>query len=308
MYKTSHTQYLQSRGLTFKQNQYNYVKEGDKEVVAGDVMSMNNIYVGNNMSNYPKLLISAAAGNNWFQYQWLDEAYYTITFDDDYYDAIEMTKFIQKKMRAAGHYLTDADGNYKYLIEMYYDNYNAGYTIKCVAANSTVFADYTLGGSDWSLPTDTTVPCVIIPSTGFTSVVGFAAGTYPTTTVDTQSATYESDQTFTSRAPQIRPAYKPIYYKPNNINYAQQGAVDAGARLARLKYNTITNAASSYRTAYGTQTASAYAYGTTPTGTLNSLKIKLGFPNTRVPIIKSTGEQTCGASINGWRKVLRATC
>ena len=33
--------------------------------------------------------------------------------------------------------------------------------------------------------------------------------------------------------------FVPVYYKPNNSKYAQQGAVDSGSRLTRLKYDTL---------------------------------------------------------------------
>ena len=53
-------------------------------------------------------------------------------------------------------------------------------------------------------------------------------------------------------------------YKPNNTSFAQQGAVDGGSRVARLKYNTITKNGASFRTAYGQQGANAGKYSSTP--------------------------------------------
>ena len=49
-------------------------------------------------------------------------------------------------------------------------------------------------------------------------------------------------------------------YKPNNTKYAVQGAVSSGARLDRLKYNTITANGASFNTAYGSQGANAGKY------------------------------------------------
>lgn len=292
MYKTSNAQYLESRGLTFKQNQYNYVKEGNKSAIPGDVMSMNNIYVGNNMSNYPKLYISGSKNNNYFQYEWIDESVNTITFDDDYYDASEFTAFIQKKMSANGHYYTsNTDGTTLYLIEMYYDSYNERFTINCKVTSTTIHSGYTAASG--SIPSTDTVPCVIIPSTNFQKVVGVSSGNYPSVLVENQSATYSSNQTVYGSGAQIRPAYKPIYYKPNNINYAQQGGVSSSDRISRLRYNTITTAGSTFRSAFGSQTASAYAYSVSPTGTLNSLKQKMGYPNARVPVINKYTDEIC---------------
>jgi len=294
MYKTSNAQYLESRGLTFKQNQYNYVKEGNRSVIPGDVMSMNNIYVGNNMSNYPKLYITGAKNNDYFQYEWINKTVHTITFDEDYYGADEFTDFIKKKMVSRGHYYkSKTDGSILYLIEMYYDSYNERFTINCKVTSTTIHSGYT--AATGSIPTKNTVPCVIIPGTNFQKVVGLTYGNYPSVLVTNQNATYSSNQTFYGSGALIRPAYKPIYYKPNNINYSQQGGVSSGDRISRLRYNTITTAGSTFRSAFGSQTASAYAYSVSPTSTLNSLKQKMGYPNTQIPVINKYTDEICCA-------------
>ena len=48
-------------------------------------------------------------------------------------------------------------------------------------------------------------------------------------------------------------------YKPNNYQYATQGAVDSSSRIARLKYNTITKNGNSMKTAFGNAGANAAA-------------------------------------------------
>jgi len=53
-------------------------------------------------------------------------------------------------------------------------------------------------------------------------------------------------------------------YKPNNTTFAQQGAVDGGSRIARLKYDTITKNGASFRSAYGQQGANAGKYSSSP--------------------------------------------
>ena len=49
-------------------------------------------------------------------------------------------------------------------------------------------------------------------------------------------------------------------YKPNNSQFAVQGAVSSGARIDRLKYNTITKNGSSFYTAWGSAGANAGRY------------------------------------------------
>ena len=51
-------------------------------------------------------------------------------------------------------------------------------------------------------------------------------------------------------------------YKPNNENYSIQGAVSSSSRLHKLKYDTITDNAVSFKSAYGASAASAGKYRT----------------------------------------------
>lgn len=51
-----------------------------------------------------------------------------------------------------------------------------------------------------------------------------------------------------------------VIVKPNNQQYFQQGAVSSSSRLHRLKYNTVTSSALSYKTAWGAAAASAGKY------------------------------------------------
>ena len=81
--------------------------------------------------------------------------------------------------------------------------------------------------------------------------------------------------------------YVPVFYKPNNAKFAVQGAVESSARLARLKYDTITDAGSKMSQAYGLQTANALSYGVPVNG--YTIKDKVGYPNISTPVIKPNG-------------------
>ena len=73
-------------------------------------------------------------------------------------------------------------------------------------------------------------------------------------------------------------SYVPIYYKPNNAKFAQQGGVSSSNRLVRLKYDTITDVGASMTKVYGNHTANALAYGVPVNG--YTIKDKIGYPNT----------------------------
>lgn len=72
-----------------------------------------------------------------------------------------------------------------------------------------------------------------------------------------RNITYDQNQ---FRYPISDPNYC-VVYKPNNTQYAQQGAVTASSLIARVKYNNINTSAVQTTTAYGAATANAMSYG-----------------------------------------------
>ena len=197
-------------------------------------------------------------------------------------------------------------------------------------------ADVIISG-DWVIPVlYTLVPNInILSSNGFYQVLGFEPGLYPPALIELNTlkqpaepaceactynniyyddnwtlsmyssygATHGGNQFFTGTSrPKIAEPYVPLYYKPNNSKFATQGGVDSGSRLARLKYDTITSSANSYRTAFGNQTANSLAYGVPNPGPTNNLKDKQGYPNTCSPVIDPrTGTLIrCKKSRIGW--------
>lgn len=82
------------------------------------------------------------------------------------------------------------------------------------------------------------------------------------------------------------------YYKPSNAKFATQGGVSSGARLDRLKYDTILKARNSYKVAIAE-----------PVGL--SLKDKTGYPNSRCNL-KSCSRVVCNVTSIagvGWTNV-----
>lgn len=98
--------------------------------------------------------------------------------------------------------------------------------------------------------------------------------------------THSSENVYASNTPQTcggtdangNPGYVPVYYKPNNAKFAQQGGVSASTRLVQLKYNTITDGGASMAKVYGNHTANALAYNVPGNG--YTIKDKIGYPNT----------------------------
>ena len=78
-------------------------------------------------------------------------------------------------------------------------------------------------------------------------------------------------------------SYVPIYYKPNNPGFGQQGAVSSSSLIARKRYNAITTVGGTFRTAFGNQTGDAVAYGVPEYG--YTLKDRIGFPKLQTPVV-----------------------
>jgi hypothetical protein len=88
--------------------------------------------------------------------------------------------------------------------------------------------------------------------------------------------------------------FVPVYYKPNNAQFSQQGAVSSSSQITRLKYDTITTIAAQTTAKYGPSAgnaltyANAMAYNVPETYTV---KTKTGYPLQTYPkISKYTGE------------------
>jgi len=75
----------------------------------------------------------------------------------------------------------------------------------------------------------------------------------------------------------------PVYYKPNNAQFAQEGGVSASSYITRLKYDTLTNNGGIFTRAYGNAAGNAFAYGGSPDP--YTIKDKVGYPNTCTPIV-----------------------
>jgi hypothetical protein len=74
----------------------------------------------------------------------------------------------------------------------------------------------------------------------------------------------------------------PVYYKPNNYQYAQQGSVSSSARTARLNYNTVTTNGGLFRTAFGTNAERTLSSGISTDK--YTIKDKIGYPTNSTPV------------------------
>ena len=71
-------------------------------------------------------------------------------------------------------------------------------------------------------------------------------------------------------------------YKPNNSRFDKQGGVSSGDLIARKRYDTITDSAAKFQSAYGNDVANALAYSTK--SSTYTIKDKIGYPLKQTPV------------------------
>jgi hypothetical protein len=319
-YYTSTKQLLMSRNKTFEQNQYNYIRQGDSFATPGTSAALNNVYSAHGMSTCAKYRITNLLGNNTFQYQWFDGNDYTVTIEDGYYDLDDINQQFKYTMSNNKHYLVlNSTNSKKFLLNIGFNNATKKIELQSYAYNTSTYntSIYSYpANNNWSsyvslsINTATSlVPVFKILGNGFQDVIGFSGGNYPSVLIridgatskayqhpSTNTYTYTENQSTSSTVnAKLLPMYSIIYYKPNNSQYAQQGAVSASSLITRLKYNTITNNTYKYQVAYGTAVANALAYGVPEGG--YTIKDKIGYPIKKTPTFSkySDGFAKCEA-------------
>ena len=312
-YHTSTNQYLVSRNKTFQQNQYYYIRQGNPNVKPGDSLSVQNVYSSNGINHCKKYFISYDTS---FQYQWINTLYYTVNIPRGDYNIDDINIIFQSVMTSNKHYfINNLTGSYVFLLNIGYNNLNNKVELKSLKTNYDIFdlINYSLPDTTWgeylyiyidsdgeaATRTNRTVwPGFKVLDNIFKDATGFSSGNYPSNIIIEEdfdannliAQGYTNDLIFSSTfAPGLQSSYVTIYYKPNNPQFAQQGAVSASSHTVREKYNAITNNTEKYRKAYGLSVANALAYGVPENG--YTWKDKIGYPNKKTPVIsKYTGE------------------
>jgi hypothetical protein len=284
-YYTSTAQYLNSRNLSFQQNQYFHIRTGDATVKPGTKTAVQNIYQANGINHCSKFKINAATT---FEYRWIDGNNYTVTVPIGSYDVSDFNTVLHTTMYTNNHYYILLPAKTPvYLLNFIYDNTSERLSIESFPANTTIYQigvkydyPYVSPPVSWIASVPTAPTCknasIVISSGSIEVALGIVAGTYPSASNNT---TYQLNTG--SLRPGIMYNYLPIYYKPNNPQFGRQGAVSSGDLITRKKYDTITTVSSSFRSAFGNQTADALAYGVSDYG--YTVKDKVGYPLKQTP-------------------------
>jgi hypothetical protein len=293
-YYTNTNQYLSSRNKTFAQNQYNYLRIGNASLKPGTNETIQNVYSANGVTFCKKYTISDLLQNNTFKYRWLNGVQYDVIIPNGNYDIDSLNNEFQSIMTTNTHYYIENESsniNRLYLLNIVYDVASGKLQLQCYSSNMASQPKYRAASTSWSTYGGTQYNgyyanyasvAFIIPNT-FASVVGFF-GTYEPINNST-NASFLSNLSYG-----LAPLYRPVYYKPNNFKFAQQGAVSSTSLIARKKYENIITVASSYNEKYGSM-SNILAYKVPFIG--YSIKDKLGYPTTKTPIVSKNGLVKC---------------
>ena len=281
-YYTNAGQYLNSRSKTFQQNQYNYIREGDSSLTPGSGLSVNNLYSPAGKTDCDKLFLSVDTS---FNYEWISvdngQIQFTVDVPSGYYDVHDINSLLQTTMINNYHYLLQPDNRTKVtLLNIALNNLTKKVELTATAIDASTNLIKPLISSemgdqpvDWILPVAPNAGKFLLNDSILTTSLGFTPGAYQTNISPNVSS--------------FKLRYNVLYYKPNNYQFAQQGAVSSSDLIARRRYNTITDAAASYRTSYGLHVANALAYGVPANG--YTVKDKYGYPNKSTPTVGSDG-------------------
>jgi hypothetical protein len=122
LYSTNTNQYLERRNKSFKQNQFNYIRQGDPLSKPGTTLAKNNVYSPNGLSQCNPAVISLQNNNNTFQYIWIDGTINIVTLPNGEYNIDQLNLAFQNVMIQNKHYYI-YEINYAYYFLLYF-SYN----------------------------------------------------------------------------------------------------------------------------------------------------------------------------------------
>jgi hypothetical protein len=291
-YCSSSIQYLESKNRKFDQNNYSVLKYGEPTFKDGIPSTMQNVYTPNGINECAKVVIKMN-GNPLFTYTWINGNTYPIYINDGNYDLEDINKLLINILDINKHYLIDTyrHNSKVYYFKFAYDSASDRIQIQCSRIGQDLFpseryVEWTsfLIAIDWEIPIQPTIPQINILNNEFKNMIGFVIGSYPQNIVINSDKNY---YVFGEKSPIIKSRCKPVYYKPRDVE-------SSSSVVTRLRYETITTAATTYTTPLGRSVASALAYNIPAPG--YSYKYVLGYPEDCVP------------EVDGIRKIMKTGC
>ena len=286
-YYTSSHEYMTSRNRKIGQRDYIYFRNSNSGIQPGTGNSKSNMYTYSGLSHCSLAAVTSGLNNNTFSYTWVNGLDYAIILPNGTYDVDSLNNAFKQAMISNGHYfINNLNQSKNFLLSIDYNGYDGTVIINSTPASKSLPFN-TLAGGSYSVPlgsagwynllNDVTTSSTYfkVTSVGFGNLIGFNVGNY-------------SGRAVSTAKPEIAPRYDILYYKPNNIIFGQQGAVDSSTYTHREKFNAVNKGGYLAKSAFGSAAGNAMAYGVSEQP--RTLKQIVGYQNTDTPVIT----EACG--------------
>lgn len=278
-YSCSSEQYLNSRSKSYEQNNYHYTRSGSSLAGFGTTQ---NLYSPNGLNRCKKYVFSERV---FLQYLWIDNIEYNFWLEPGIpYYIEDVNNILIENMINRGHYMMKKNTKYKeFLFNISYNNWHDKIEFQFFVYNTAIFPPdefipkWNAGNdaNDFNSFNGKTPKIIISDDVILQKALGINKGTYPVD--NTENDIYILGDFI----PGLKPTYNSVYYKPNNVKFANQGSVSSGDLITRIKYDTI-NKNGSLLLSSNNPTKDIMAYGVNQYGYTDK-DIK-GFPSNKTPL------------------------
>lgn len=166
--------------------------------------------------------VSSSNNNNSFQFIFPGNGTYTVTLPDGFYSISELNSYLQNFCILNNLYLVNASGDYIYYLEFLTNSTYYSVQFNAYPVPVSLPSGYTNPGG-MLFPGTSVTPQLVVLSNDFRNIIGFDAGTYPSTT---QSSVYSALSSFTPQVTDVQSVLMTCsllsnkYANPNTILYS----------------------------------------------------------------------------------------
>lgn len=186
-------------------------------------VALSELTIYNSFYNITSSSTNSRYNNNTFQYIWIDGSVNYVVLPDGAYEISDINKYLISVMTNNNHYLLNSNGEYVYYLDMSDSTTQYVIILTSYVLPSTLPSGWSLpSGATWSLSASTP-QFTILSSNNFYKVIGFSAGTYPSTA---QSSDYNVSSDLTPEVSPVSSIYVCLdiannpYSIPNTFIYA----------------------------------------------------------------------------------------
>jgi hypothetical protein len=158
---------------------YNFIN-GALNIPEDSLMCVSNVTIPYSWFN----VNSNQYNNNSFQYTFptsTGQQTFSVTLPNGYYSANDINNYLQTQMIAHGQYLVNSSGEYVYYMTLQYDVNYYSIQLICYPVPTSLPPNYTNPAAMTFSVTTATPQMIVSAFNKFGDLIGFRAGTYPTT-------------------------------------------------------------------------------------------------------------------------------